>query len=128
MLCGPSGQGQGGQSLDGRNRWIVIAEPLARVIAETLVTTCVGSQISPPQKNTEVGPHRPIRLAFVPHGIAEWPAKVDRVRCTLAIGDWQLATFPIRKGRKLLGRDCRHPCNPLLVHLLVCALSNEHPV
>ena len=58
--------------------------------------------ISPP-RNTEISRHRPcvrcatiriarlafIRLAFVPRGTAEWLARVDRVRWTLAIGDWR---------------------------------------
>ena len=49
-----------------------------------------------------MSPHRPcvrcvairvarlvfIRVVFVPRGTAEWPARVDRVRWTLAIGDW----------------------------------------
>ena len=39
-----------------------------------------------------------IRVTFVPHGTAEWLARVDRVRWTLAIGDWRLcpskATIP----------------------------------
>ena len=52
----------------------------------------VGGHIS--SSNTEISPHRPCvrcaairiaRLAFVhftffPHGTAEWPARVDRVR------------------------------------------------
>ena len=61
----------------------------------------VGGHIS--TQNTEISPHRPcvrcaaIRIArlaftcltFVPCGIAEWFARVDRVRWTLAIGDWR---------------------------------------
>ena len=30
-----------------------------------------------------------IRLTFVPHGTAEWLARVDRIHWTLAIGDWR---------------------------------------
>ena len=74
-------------SLDGGNRAIVIAESLARVIL-----AFVGGHIS--LENTAISPHRPrvccaairiarlasIRLTFVPHGIAEWFASVDRVR------------------------------------------------
>ena len=58
----------------------------------------VGGHIS--LENTEISHHRPcvrcaairiaqlafIRLTFVPHEIAEWLARVDRVRWTLAIG------------------------------------------
>ena len=61
----------------------------------------VGHHISP--RNTEISPHRSclrcaairiaglafIRLTFVPRGTAEWSARVDRVRWTLAIGDWR---------------------------------------
>ena len=59
-----------------------------------------GGYISP--QNTEISPHRPFvrcaairfgplaftRLTFVSRGTAEWLARVDRVRWTLAIGDW----------------------------------------
>ena len=79
--------------LDGRNRAIVIAESLARVIAAIRTSLAfVGAHISP--QNTGLGPHRPcvccvaIRIArlaftgvvFVPRGFAEWPARVGRVR------------------------------------------------
>ena len=92
--------GRKGQILDGRNRARVIAESLARVIAAIRVAF-VGGHIS--SQNTEMSPHRPcvrcaairiarlafIRVVFVPLGPAEWPARVDRVRWTLAIGDWR---------------------------------------
>ena len=71
--------------LDGRNRAIVIAESLASL-------AFVGGHIS--FQNSEISPHRPCvrcaavriarlafaRLTFVPHGAAEWLARVDRVR------------------------------------------------
>ena len=61
----------------------------------------VGGHISP-QKH-RISPHRACvrcaairiarlaltRLTFIPHGIAEWLARVDPVRWTLAIGDWR---------------------------------------
>ena len=78
--------------LDGRNRAIVIAESLARVIAAIrMASVCWRSHL--PQ-NREISPYRPcvrcaairivglafIRLTFVPRGTAEWLARVDRVR------------------------------------------------
>ena len=80
-------------ALDGRNRAIVIAESLARVIAAIRIAS-VRWRSYPPPRNTEISPHRPsvscvairiarlafIRLTFVPRGTAEWPARVDRVR------------------------------------------------
>ena len=61
----------------------------------------VGGHIS--SQNREMSPHRPCvrcaaiwtarlafnRLTFVPRGTAERLARVDRVRWTLAIGDWR---------------------------------------
>ena len=78
------------ENLDGRNRAIVIAESLARVIAPIRIASVRWRTYLPP--NT-IGLHRPcvrcgairiarlafIRLTFVPSGIAEWPARVDRV-------------------------------------------------
>ena len=69
----------------------------------------VGAHI-PPQ-NTGFGPHRPcvrcaaIRIArlafigvlFIPCGTAEWPARVGRVRWTLAIGDWRFCPSKVPK-------------------------------
>ena len=92
---------------DGRNRARVIAESLARVFAAMRITSVRWQSHLPP--NTEIGPSRqcvrcaaiPIaRLAFtretvVPHRIAEWPARDDRVRWTLAIGNWQFCPFKI---------------------------------
>ena len=79
-------------NLEGRNRAIVIAESLARVIAAIRIASARWQSYLPPQ-NAEISPHRPcvrcaaariarlafIRLTFVPHGIAEWLARVDRV-------------------------------------------------
>ena len=81
------------RDLDGRNRARVIAESLARVIAAIRITSVRWWSYLPP-KNTEIGRQRPcvrcaairiarlafIRLTFVPHGIAEWTARVDSVR------------------------------------------------
>ena len=93
-------------TLDGQNRAIVIAESLARVIAAIRIAAFVGGHIS--LDNTEISPHRPcvrcaaiqiarlafIDLTFVPHGTVEWLATIDRVRGTLAIGDFaQLKNF-----------------------------------
>ena len=79
------------QNLDGRNRAIVIAESLARVIAAIRIASIRWQSYLP--RNTEISPHRPcvrnaairiarlafVRLTFVPHGTAEWRARVDRV-------------------------------------------------
>ena len=84
--------------LDGRNRARVIAEALARVIAALWIASVRWRSYL-----TEFWPRRPcvrciaIRIArlafvgvvFVPRGLAEWPARVNRVRWTLAIGDWR---------------------------------------
>ena len=97
-----------GVTLDGRNRAIVIAESLARVIA-AIRPTSVRSNLAVifHLKNTELGPRRPcvrcaairiVRLAFVgvvfvPRGTAEWLARV-RLR-SLNTSDWRLAILPI---------------------------------
>ena len=89
-------------SLDGRNRTRVIAESLARVVAAIRITSVrwqsyitIKTQnsvlIDPAFRCTAI---RIARLAFVgvvfvPRGSAEWPARVDRVRWTLAIDDWR---------------------------------------
>ena len=81
-------------TLDGRNHAIVIAESLARVIAAIRIASVHESSCLPPPQNTGFGPHRPcvrcvairiarlafIHITFVPRGIAEWLARVDRVR------------------------------------------------
>ena len=86
-------------NLDGRNRAIGIAESLARAIAAIRISL----------QTTEISPHRPcvrcvairiawlafIRVVFVPRGTAEWPARVDRARWTLAIGDWRFCRSKI---------------------------------
>ena len=88
-------------TIDGWNRAIAIAELLVR-------STSVRwwSYLLP---NTEASPHTPcgrcaatgiarlefIPLTVVPHGIAEWLARVDRVRWTLAIGDWRFCPSKI---------------------------------
>ena len=81
--------------LDGRNRAIVIAGSLARLIAAIRITSVRRSLADvSPSTNTEVSSHgrcvrcaairitqlRFIHATFVPRGFAEWPARVDRVR------------------------------------------------
>ena len=95
-----------------RNHAIVIAESLARVIDAIRISLAfIVGHIS--LENTEISPHRPcvrcaairiarwafIRLAFVPHGTAEWLARVDCVRWTLAIGDWRFC--PSKPGQDI---------------------------
>ena len=81
--------------LDGRNRAIVIAEP------HPPPPPPKRKPSPPPPPNAKVSPHRPclrctavgiarlafIRVTFVPHGIAESPARGDHVRW-MAIGDF----------------------------------------
>ena len=55
--------------LDGRNRAIVIAESLARVIAAIRIASVRSLAVISPPKTQEL-----VR------GIAEWSARVDRVR------------------------------------------------
>ena len=89
--------------LDGRNRTIVVAESLARVlVAIGIASVCWRSYLPPKtQKLVLTDPAFVVlrfgiarlaftRLTFVPRGIAEWHARVDRVRWTLAIGNWWL--------------------------------------
>ena len=78
--------------LDRRNRAIVIAESLARGIAAIRIASVRWRSYL--LENTAISPHRPcvrsaairiarwafICLTFVPHGTAEWPARVGRVR------------------------------------------------
>ena len=80
--------------LDGRNRAIVIAESLARVIAAIRIASVRWRSYLP--QSTEISPLslRPCvrcaairiarlaftRLTFVPRGTVEWLARVDRVR------------------------------------------------
>ena len=75
-----------------RNRAIVIAESLARVIAAIRIASARWRSYLP--QNTEISPHRPcvrcaairiaplafIRATFVPRGIAKNGLRVDRVR------------------------------------------------
>ena len=80
---------------------MVVAESLARIIAVIRITSvhwrsCPPSktQNSVPRDLAFVVPRFELRLAFicatfVPRGTAERPARVDRVRWTLAIGDWR---------------------------------------
>ena len=58
----PSSLLQSSETLDGRNRAIVIAESLARVIAAIRIATCVGGHISP--RNIEISPHRPLSVVL----------------------------------------------------------------
>ena len=37
-----------------------------------------------------------IRVTFIPHGIAEWPGRVDHIRRTLAIGDRGFGSSKVR--------------------------------
>ena len=81
------------RSLDGRNRAIVIAESLARVIIAIRIASVRWWSYLPP-KHRITNPHRArvrcaaiqiarlafTRLTFVPRGTAEWLARVDRVR------------------------------------------------
>ena len=82
----------GFKHLDGRNRAIIIAESLARVVAAIRITSVRWrSYLSP--KHIDFGPRRlcircaAIRIArlafvgvvFVPRGSAEWLARVDSV-------------------------------------------------
>ena len=78
--------------LYGRNRAIVIAESLARVIVAIRIASVRWRSYLP--RNKEISAHRPcvccvaigiarlafVRLTFVPHGTAEWLARFDRVR------------------------------------------------
>ena len=91
------------QILDGRNRAIAIAEPLARVIAAIQIASVRWRSHLPrnTQKLVLTDPAyvrcaaiRIARLAFigvvfVPRGTAEWLARVGHVRWALAIGDWR---------------------------------------
>ena len=75
-------------ALDGRNRAIVVAESLARVIVAIRIASVRWRSYLPPKHS-----HRPcvrcaairiarlafIRVVFIPRGTAEWPARVDRV-------------------------------------------------
>ena len=79
----------GGLGARWAKRTIVIAESLARVIAAIRVTNVHWWPHFPP--NAKTGPHRPcvrcaairiarlafVRVAFVPLGVAEWPANLD---------------------------------------------------
>ena len=96
------------KTLDGRNRAIVIAASLARVIPAIRIASVRWRSYLP--ENTEISPDSPcvrcaaiwiarfafIRLTFVPHGIAEWLARVDRVRWTLAIDDWRFCPSKLK--------------------------------
>ena len=61
---------------DGRNRVIVIAESLARVIAAIRIT-CVHWQPYFPPQDTRIGPHRPCVCCF-----AIWIARLAFIRAT----------------------------------------------
>ena len=91
----------------------VVAEPLARAIAAIQIASVRWRSYLP--QTTEISPHRPcvrcaairiarlafVRLRFVPRGIAEWFARVDRVRWTLAIGDWRFGPSKFQAPIKL---------------------------
>ena len=81
-------------TLDGRNRAIAIAESLATVIAAIRITGWRSYFILKTQNSVLIDSAligvaiRIARLAFVgvyvvfvSRGTAEWPARVDRVRC-----------------------------------------------
>ena len=103
LLQSQLGAAQTERSLDGRNRAMVIAESLARLIAAIRITSILWWSYDIPPKNIEFGPHGPcvrcsaiwitrlafVGVVFVSHGTAEWLARVDRVCRTLAIGDWR---------------------------------------
>ena len=129
-------------------RLSVIAESLARVIAAIRIASVRWRSYFSPKHR--ISPHRPcvccaairiarlafIRLTFVPRGIAEWLARVDRVRWTLAIGDlahlrwWSAGSralgLPVEKGvfmenGSVISRDSYHPpenvCSQLNIFL-----------
>ena len=102
-------------ALDGRNREIVFAESLARVIAAIRITSVHWRSYLPPrdrnQSSVLIDPAlvalaiRVARLAFIhvtfiPRRIGEWAARVGCVRRTLATGDFQGKT----KGQQLKGK------------------------
>ena len=77
------------ERLDGRNRAIVIAESLARFIVAIRIASVRWRSYLPPKTQKLVITDLAfvvlrfesfIRLALVPCGIAEWLARVDRVR------------------------------------------------
>ena len=93
------------QSLDGRNRAIVIAQSLARVIAAIQIASVRWRSYLPPNhrdwssqslrslccdSNRAIGVRSfSCFLAFVPRGTAVWLERVDCVRWELAIGNWR---------------------------------------
>ena len=95
-------------ALDRRNRAIVTAESLARVVVAIGIASVRWRSYHP--RNTEISPHRAcvrcaairiarlafIRLTFVPRGTAEWHARVDHVPRTLAISDWRCCPSKFR--------------------------------
>ena len=99
-------------NLDGRNRARVVAESLARVIAAIRITSVRWRSYFPlkTQNLVLVDPafvalrfesrdRRTLGVVFFPRGPAEWPARVDpdRVRWTLAIGDWRFGPSEVFK-------------------------------
>ena len=87
-------------NLDGRNHMIVNAESLARVIAAIRITSVRWRSYLPKiQKLVLIdlafvvlrleSRNWIMRLTCVPRGLAEWPARVDHVRWTLASENWR---------------------------------------
>ena len=96
-------------------RWAKSRDNYRRIVARVIAAirnASVRWQSYLPRKHrySDFCPHRPcvrcaairiaglafIRLTFAPRGTAEWLARVDRVRWTLAIGNWKhfWARFP----------------------------------
>ena len=86
---------------DTRLKWAKSHDSCRRIASESYrhnSNHCVRWWLYLLSKHSEIGPHRPcvrcaairiVQLAFilttfVPHGSADWPARVDRVRCMLA--------------------------------------------
>ena len=111
-------------NLGGRNRAIVITESLARVIAAIRITGVRWRSYLPlkAQKYVLVDPAF-VALRFEwrigvhwcsirSTWIAEWPARVDRVRWTLVIGDWRFG--PSKVWKDATEQKRRKPENALI--------------
>ena len=94
-------------SIDGRNRAIVIAESLARVIAAIRIVVFVGDHISPPPKTQKLvlkDPARSLRCSSNRAIGVHWCSRRSTWNCGMACeswprslnaSDWQLASWPI---------------------------------
>ena len=103
------------RSLDGRNRTRVIAESLARFLAAIRIRSVRWWSYLPlkTQNLVLVDPAfialrfesrglAFVGIVFVPRGLAEWLSRVDRVRWTLAIGDWRFRPSKSRSNQEIL--------------------------